>query len=100
MVLDRTLADAEIGGDVLARLSFEHQFQDLTFAHGESGEALCGCVATYQATDMPLRIVDACERRIVADRSFDIHFAGTVLIAMKGTSENPYGLGEGGWGRP
>ena len=39
MVLDRALADAEVGGDVLAGMAGEHQVHDLALARGEAGEA-------------------------------------------------------------
>src|ERR1700730_12355235 len=36
MVVDRALADAEIGGDVLARVAGDHQVQDLALAQGQT----------------------------------------------------------------
>jgi hypothetical protein len=36
MVLHGPLADAEVGGDVLAGLPREHQIQDLALARGET----------------------------------------------------------------
>src|SRR5437762_11885948 len=43
MVLDRALADAEIGGNVLARMTGEHQLHDLALAPGQTGEACRRC---------------------------------------------------------
>ena len=37
--VDRALADAEIGGDVLARVSGKHQVQDLALTTGQTGNA-------------------------------------------------------------
>jgi hypothetical protein len=37
MVLDRALADAEIGGNVLAGMAGEHQLHDLALARGQTG---------------------------------------------------------------
>ena len=43
MVLDRTLADAEVGGNVLAGVAGEHQLHNLALARGQTGEARrCG----------------------------------------------------------
>jgi hypothetical protein len=39
MVLDRTLADAQVGGKVLAGVAGEHQPHDLALARGQTGEA-------------------------------------------------------------
>src|ERR1700737_2257435 len=39
MVLDRALADAEVGGNVLAGMAGEHQFHDLALAWGQTVEA-------------------------------------------------------------
>ena len=39
MVLDRALADAEVGGNVLAGMAGEHQLHDLALACGQTGEA-------------------------------------------------------------
>jgi hypothetical protein len=39
MIVDRALADAEIGGDVLARVTGEHELQDLALTRGETANA-------------------------------------------------------------
>jgi len=39
MVVDRALADAEIGGDVLAGVSDKHQVQDLALTTGQTRNA-------------------------------------------------------------
>jgi hypothetical protein len=39
MVVDLALADAEIGGDVLARVYGKHQVQDLALTTGETRNA-------------------------------------------------------------
>ena len=39
MIFDRALADAEVGGDVLAGMAGEHQLHDLALARGQTGEA-------------------------------------------------------------
>ena len=38
MVLDRTLADAEVRGDVLTRVTGEHQIHDLPLADRQAGD--------------------------------------------------------------
>ena len=39
MVVDRALADAEIGGDVLAWVAGEDEVQDLALTRGQTGNA-------------------------------------------------------------
>jgi hypothetical protein len=39
MVLDRTLADAEVGRNILAGMAGKHQLHDLALARGQIGEA-------------------------------------------------------------
>jgi hypothetical protein len=38
MVIDRALADAEIGGYVLAGMAGEHEIQDLALTRGQAGD--------------------------------------------------------------
>ena len=39
MVVDRALADTEIGGDVLAWMAGEDEVQDLALTRGQAGNA-------------------------------------------------------------
>jgi hypothetical protein len=46
MVVDRALADAEIGGNVLAWMAREDKVQDLALTRGQTGNALRGRLST------------------------------------------------------
>ena len=50
MVVDRALADAEVGSDVLARMAGNHQVQDLSLTHGQAGDSQRGRLSTSLKT--------------------------------------------------
>src|SRR3984885_12448337 len=75
VILDRTLTDAEIGGNVLARVPGQHALHDVLLSRREPREVSRSVRSPFQQLARVMRQIesslDTCEQFLAADRLFD-----------------------------
>jgi len=87
MVVDRALADAEISGDILARMAGEHEVQDLAAVARSDWQRMSRLFPAIETASRCPRLIerpfDAGEQIVVADRLlYEIH--GSRLHCLNG----------------